>query len=224
MKPITGTFEATPEAGNVSTLLLQPEDTRAVYVFGHGAGAGMKHAFMDRMSNTLADHGIATFRYQFPYTEKGRSYPDAKPVLLATVRGAVDAARRALPGVPVFAGGKSMGGRMTSLAAADRDLDEVRGLVFFGFPLHAAGKPSTERGDHLVDVTVPMLFLQGTRDSLAKLELLDPIVNALGKQVTLHRIEGGDHGFRVPRSAGRSEAEVRLELGRVAADWMSRRT
>jgi predicted alpha/beta-hydrolase family hydrolase len=113
---------------------------------------------------------------------------------------------------------------MTSLAAADRDLDEVRGLVFFGFPLHAAGKPSTERGDHLVDVTVPMLFLQGTRDSLAKLELLDPIVNALGKQVTLHRIEGGDHGFRVPRSAGRSEAEVRLELGRVAADWMSRRT
>jgi predicted alpha/beta-hydrolase family hydrolase len=224
MKPITGTFEATPEAGNVSTLLLQPEDTRAVYVFGHGAGAGMKHAFMDRMSNTLADHGIATFRYQFPYTEKGRGYPDAKPVLLATVRGAVDAARRALPGVPVFAGGKSMGGRMTSLAAADRNLDEVRGLVFFGFPLHAAGKPSTERGDHLVDVTVPMLFLQGTRDSLAKLELLDPIVNALGKQVTLHRIEGGDHGFRVPRSAGRSEAEVRLELGRVAADWMSRRT
>lgn len=201
-----------------------PADVERVYVFGHGAGAGMRHAFMDAVTDRLVGRGVTVLRYHFPYMQRGSKRPDRQPLLLASVAAAIARGHEVARGAPVWAGGKSMGGRMTSLAAADRDLDEVRGLVFFGFPLHAAGKPSTERGDHLVDVTVPMLFLQGTRDSLAKLELLDPIVNALGKQVTLHRIEGGDHGFRVPRSAGRSEAEVRLELGRVAADWMSRRT
>jgi hypothetical protein len=224
MNSTPGTIEATPDAGNVSTLLVEPPDARALYVFGHGAGAGMKNTFMNTMAAALADAGIATYRYQFPYTERGQRFPDPRPVLLQTVRAAVAAARQARPDLPCFAGGKSMGGRMTSLAAAEEKLDGVRGIVFFGFPLHPAGKPSPERGDHLHEVSVPMLFLQGTRDALAELPLLEPIVTALGERATLHKIEGADHGFRVARATGRKETDVREELSRVVAQWMRERT
>ena len=163
-------FVATAGKGRVSALLSRPGSARWLLVFGHGAGAGMRHRFMQDMSARLAAAGLATLRYQFPYMEAGSRRPDARPILLATVRAAVDAARAAVPELPLLAGGKSMGGRMTSLAAAAAPLPGVRGLVFFGFPLHPAGRPSTERAEHLERVQLPMLFLQGERDRLAELE------------------------------------------------------
>jgi uncharacterized protein len=212
-------FVATAAKSRVSALLMRPQEVRWLLVFGHGAGAGMSHRFMQGMSARLADVGIATLRYQFPYMEAGRRRPDARATLLATVRAAVDAARDAAPDLPLLAGGKSMGGRMTSLAAADAALPGVRGLVFFGFPLHPAGRPSTERAEHLQHVDLPLLFLQGERDRLAALDLLRPLCAGLGARATLHVVPTADHGMHVLKSSGRSDAEVQDDLARTVAAW-----
>jgi hypothetical protein len=180
----------------------------------------MRHTFMEAISSRLADRGVATFRYQFPYMEAGRRRPDPPGVLLTTVRAAIAAAVEALPGTPLVAGGKSMGGRMTSRAAALDGLPDARGLVFFGFPLHAAGRPSSERAQHLADVPLPMLFLQGTRDTLADLELLRPVCEGLGPRARLHVVEGGDHSFRMLKRSGRSDGEVLDELADVVVGWV----
>ena len=180
----------------------------------------MRHPFMDALCEELAGRRVATFRYQFPYMEAGRKRPDAGPVLQATVRSAVDEAVRRAEGLPLVAGGKSMGGRMTSLAASSAPLS-VQGLIFFGFPLHASGKPSRDRGDHLFDVKLPMLFLQGTRDRLAELELLKPLCAELGERTTLHVVDGGDHSFHVLKRSGRTDADVFAEIGVAAMAWTS---
>ena len=212
-------FVATPVKGRVSALLMRPEKARWLLVFGHGAGTGMRHRFMQRMSARLGATGVATFRYQFPYMEAGSRRPDARATLLATVRAAVDAAREAAPDLPLLAGGKSMGGRMTSLAAAEAVLPGVRGLVFFGFPLHPAGRPSTERANHLERVDLPLLFFQGERDQLAALDLLRPLCARLGARATLHVIPTADHGFHVLKSSGRSDAEVLEDMVRTVSAW-----
>jgi predicted alpha/beta-hydrolase family hydrolase len=212
-------FVATAKAGEVSALLLRPADARCLFVLAHGAGAGMRHPFLESVSERLASRRIATFRFQFPYMEKGRRSPDGRAVLLATVRTAVAAAAAQAGDLPLVAGGKSMGGRMTSLAASEQPLGAVRGLVFLGFPLHAAGRPGAERAEHLARVRVPMLFLQGTRDRLAEPELLAPVCDALGRRATLHVVEGGDHSFHVPRRSGRDDAAVLDELAETIAAW-----
>jgi predicted alpha/beta-hydrolase family hydrolase len=209
-------FVATPEAGEVSALLQRPANARWLLVFGHGSSAGMRHAFVATVSELLAGKGIATFRYQFPYMEQGRKLPSPQPVLTATVRAAVTAAAAAAPDLPLLAGGKSLGGRMTSLAAASDPLPGVHGIVFFGFPLHPAGRPGDERAAHLAEVTVPMLFLQGTRDKLADLGLLRPL---LGPGMTLHVEEGADHGFSVLKRSGRTHEEVLAGLVQAVDDW-----
>ena len=215
-------FAATARSGEVSARLLQPDDARWLLVLAHGAGAGMRHPFLESIARRLGERGIATFRYQFPYTEQGRRRPDPQPVLTATVRSAVAAAERAAGSLPMLAGGKSMGGRMTSLAAADGGLSQVRGLVFVGFPLHPPGKPSADRADHLDRVPLPMLFLQGTRDSLADLDLLRPVCRRLADRATLHVIDGADHSFRLPRGSGRPDAEPLDELADTVAAWATR--
>ena len=212
-------FEATRSSGDVSALLLRPSGARCLLVFGHGAGAGMGHAFMESMSERLAARRIATFRYQFPYMEQGRRRPDHRNILLKSVRSAVAVAAEAAGDLPLFAGGKSMGGRMTSQAAAAEALPSVRGLVFFGFPLHPAGKTGTERADHLDGVGVPMLFLQGTRDKLADLELLRPVCDRLGERANLHVVAGGDHSFHVLKRSGRTHSEVLDEIADAVRDW-----
>jgi predicted alpha/beta-hydrolase family hydrolase len=179
----------------------------------------MRHAFMEAVSARLVASGVATLRYQFPYMEEGRRAPNPPGVLVAPVRAAVAAAAAEAKGVPLFAGGKSLGGRMTSTAAAKQALPDVRGLVFFGFPLHAPGKPGRERAAHLADVDVPMLFLQGTRDKLAELDELQPVLDGLGKRAALHIVEGGDHSFHVPKRSGRSDDEVLGELTDRVAGW-----
>ena len=206
---------------HVSALLQRPPDARALLAFAHGAGAGMHHAFMEAMSDELAARGIATLRYQFPYMEQGRRAPSPRPLLLATVRAAVAEAERAAGGLPLFAGGKSMGGRMTSLAASQAaGLPGLRGIVFFGFPLHARGKSGDERAEHLQDVDSPLLFLQGTRDKLAELSRLEPICRNIGARATLHVVEGGDHSFHVLKRSGRTDDEVRSELGLAVAGFV----
>jgi predicted alpha/beta-hydrolase family hydrolase len=214
-------FPVSDKAGDVSALLLRPDNARCLLVLAHGAGAGMQHRFMENISQKLASHAIATLRYQFPYMEKGIKRPDSEGLLTETVRAAVAAAKKRAGDLPLFAGGKSMGGRMASLAAAKHPLDGVRGLVFFGFPLHAAGKPSAERGKHLAEVTVPMLFLQGSRDALADLKLLKPLCHRLGKRAELFVIDGGDHSFHTLKSSGRSDDEVLNEVAGKAASWAS---
>jgi predicted alpha/beta-hydrolase family hydrolase len=213
---------AQDEAQDVSALLQQAEDARAMLVFAHGAGAGMQHAFMASMADTLAARAIATLRFQFPYMEQGRRAPSPQPLLLATVRAAVAEGRRQAGSLPLFAGGKSMGGRMTSLAASrDAGLDGVRGIVFFGFPLHAPGRVGDERADHLSDISLPLLFLQGTRDRLAELDRLEPLVRRLGTRATLHVVEGGDHSFQVLKRSGRTEDEVRAEIADAVARFVA---
>ncbi len=207
-------------SGQVSGLLLTPEAPRAGYVFAHGAGAGMAHAFMEAVARELAVRGIATLRYQFPYMEQGGKRPDAPRVAHAAVRAAVAKATQLMPGVPLIAGGKSFGGRMTSQAEALAPLG-VRGLAFFGFPLHPAGAPSDERAAHLSDVRVPMLFLQGTRDYLADLSLLKPLIKKLGKAATLHLVDEADHSFHVPAKSGRKDAQVRAEILDTFAAWVA---
>jgi predicted alpha/beta-hydrolase family hydrolase len=206
-------------AGEVPALLLRPPGARRLLVLGHGAGAGMRHAFLESLSGELADAGVASLRYEFPYMHRGRQAPDAPRVLMATVRAAVRAAAEAAPDLPLIAGGKSMGGRMTSMAAAREPLEGVRGLVFFGFPLHRPKQPGTERGDHLMEVGLPMLFLQGTRDSFAELGLLRPVVEKLGARATLHVVGTADHSFHVLKRSGRTDAEVLRELARTVAGW-----
>ncbi len=205
--------------GEVSALLWRPAKARRLLVLAHGAGAGMSHAFMEELAGELAGVDVATLRYQFPYMEEHRRFPDAPAVLMATVVAAVRAAAEAAPGLPLFAGGKSMGGRMTSQAAAQHPLDGVRGLVFFGFPLHPPKRPGTKRADHLAKLTMPMLFLQGTRDELADLKLLRPICAKLGPRATLQIIEKADHSFHVPKSSGRGDEEVLRELAETVAPW-----
>ena len=214
-------FLASERAGEVSALLARPTDARCLLVLGHGAGAGMRHAFMEALVPRLAARGIATFRYQFPYMEAGRRSPNPRPLLLATVRAAALAAGREAGGLPLLAGGKSMGGRMTSLTAAEAPLPGVRGLVFLGFPLHAAGKPSSERADHLDAVSLPMLFLQGTRDKLADLERMRALGRRLGDRATLHVVEGGDHSFHVLKRSGRTDDEALDELAEAVERWLA---
>jgi len=212
-----------PGGGRVSGLLLRPADATCLLVFGHGAGAGMRHRFMEDAAACLANRGVATLRYQFPYMESGRRAPDRPARLVATVRAAVEAAPRLAGGLPLLAGGKSMGGRMTSLAAAEAALPGVRGLVLFGFPLHGIGKPpSADRGAHLADVGLPMLFLQGTRDKLADLELLRPLLEGLDPAPHLHVVDGADHGFHVLKRSGRTDADVVEQLAAATAEWSAR--
>ena len=210
---------AVERGGEVSALLDRPEGARRLLVLGHGAGADMRHASMQDTVRALTAQGFATLRYQFPYTEKGSRRPDPQPTLLATVRAAVARGRELAGALPLFAGGKSMGGRMTSLATADGGLEGVRGLVFFGFPLYPAGAPATTRADHLARVSLPMLFLQGSKDKLAGLDLLEPVLARLGPRVTLHVIAGADHSFVVTKSSGRTRSAVFDELARVATAW-----
>ena len=205
-------------SGEVAGLLQLPPRASHLLVFAHGAGAGMRHAFMDAAASLLGAQGIATLRYQFPYMQNKSRRPDPPAVLQATVRAAVRAAAAAAPSLPLLAGGKSMGGRMSSLAAADEPLEGVRGIVFFGFPLHPAGSPASDRGAHLSRVTVPMLFLQGTRDKLAELDLLRPLLAQI-PHATLKVFEGADHSFHLLKSAGRTDDEVLLEMARTIADW-----
>ena len=211
-----------PDVGEVSALLLAPPRPSAYYVLAHGAGAGMRHAFMEAIARRLAARGIATLRYQFHYTEMGSRRPDPEPVLLATVRAAVAAGREAAGDLPLIAGGKSMGGRMTSRAAAAAPLEGVRGLVFVGFPLHPAGQPGVSRAEHLARVELPMLFLQGTRDALADLTLLTPIVQRLGPRATLRVIEHADHSFHALKRSGRDDEQVLDELATAVAEWRER--
>lgn len=213
---------AVENSGEVSALLLRPEKAWALLVLAHGAGAGMRHLFLQSLSRELAELGIATLRYQFPYMEHRRKVPDNHAVLTATVRAAVAAGAKAAVDLILLAGGKSMGGRMSSLAASQEPLGAVRGLVFFGFPLHPPNRPGTERGEHLKRVGVPMLFLQGTRDQFAHLDLLRPVCDKLGARATLHLFEGADHSFHVSKSSGRSDAEVMKELAGTTASWTKR--
>jgi predicted alpha/beta-hydrolase family hydrolase len=205
--------------GEVSALLMLPAESRVMLVLAHGAGAGMGHPFLASLAAELAAVGVATLRYQFPYMEQRRRVPDSPAVLTATVRAAVRTAAEAAPRLPLIAGGKSMGGRMTSQATAQQPLEGVRGLVFFGFPLHPPKRPGTKRGEHLKKVTVPMLFLQGTRDTLADLTLLKPICKDLGSLATLHIIETADHSFRVLKKSGKTDAQALQELAQTAATW-----
>jgi uncharacterized protein len=211
---------AVADGVHVSGLLQPPPRARACYVLAHGAGAGMTHPFMAAVAEGLAERGIATLRYQFPYMERGSKRPDPPKLAQAAVRAAVAAAQKALPKLPLVAGGKSFGGRMTSQAQAATPLPGVRGLAFLGFPLHPAGKPSAERGEHLFDVKVPILFLQGTRDTLAALDELAPLCKALGKRATLKLFADADHSFHVPARSGRTDAQVRGEMLDALADWI----
>jgi predicted alpha/beta-hydrolase family hydrolase len=211
---------AIPNTAPVSGLLMRPPQPRACYVFAHGAGAGMTHSSMQTIAADLGERGIATLRYQFPYMEKGGKRPDPPAVAHAAVRAAVAEAGRRCPSLPLIAGGKSFGGRMTSQAQATAPLAGVRGLAFLGFPLHPAGKPSSDRAKHLAEVKIPMLFLQGTRDALAELSLLEPVVKGLGSRATLHLSDGADHSFHVLKSSGRDDREVMSEVLDAFAAWV----
>src|SRR5881296_2793029 len=204
---------------SVSGLLMRPPGARWLYVLAHGAGAGMRHPFLETFARLLGERGIGTLRYQFPHMERRASRPDPPAVAAAAVRAAVAEAGRAAPGLPLVAGGKSFGGRMTSTAQAEEPLPGVRGLVFLGFPLHPPGRPDDKRAEHLAHVQVPMLFLQGTRDDFAALKLLQPLVKGLGERATLHLVEGGDHSFRVLTKSGRSEGEVMGEVVSTIVEW-----
>ena len=219
LQPVSITVEG---ERRVSGLLQVPAGARACYVVAHGAGAGMNHPFMAAMAAGLAEREIATLRYQFLYMEEGAKRPDTPKVAHAAVRAAVAEAARQVPELPLFAGGKSFGGRMTSQAQAVAPLPGVHGLVFLGFPLHPPGRPSDERAEHLAEVQIPMLFLQGTRDDFAQLELLRPLVERLGARATLKLFEEADHSFHVPARTGRKDAEVRAELLDAAAQWLDK--
>ena len=210
---------AVDDARSVAGLLLVPDDAMACYVMAHGAGAGMSHPFMSAFANDLAAVRIATLRYQFPYMERGSKRPDAPSEAHAAVRAAVAHAQRACPGLPLIAGGKSYGGRMTSQAQAIAPLPGVAGLAFVGFPLHPPGKPSDERARHLDDVRIPMLFLAGSRDEFAQMARLEPVIARLGKRATLHLIQDADHSLHVPARSGRRDADVRGQAAALTASW-----
>ena len=206
---------------SVSALLIRPANAKALYSFAHGARAGMMHKSMASNAEGLAERGIATLRYQFPYMEKGSKRVDPPKVAHAAVRAAAAEAAKIAPDLPLFAGGRSFGGRMTSQAQADEPLPGVRGLVFIGFPLHAAGKPGIERAEHLQRVQIPMLFVSGERDSLAELDLLKPVVAGLGSRATLHLVRDADHSLKVPAKSGRTSAEAEAEALEAMAEWMT---
>jgi predicted alpha/beta-hydrolase family hydrolase len=211
-----------PEADvSVSACLLMPPRATHLLALAHGAGAGMRHTFMERLAIALADEGIATLRYQFPYMETRQRRPDPPRILVATVSAAIAVAHELAPDLPLLAGGKSMGGRMTSHAAAQEAIDSVRGLVFFGFPLHPPNRPGVSRAAHLPEIRMPMLFLQGTRDALAGLELITQVCGQLSL-ATLHILQGADHGFAVLKRSGRSDSDILVELATVTRDWASR--
>ena len=216
------TASAEVRVGEVSGLLLLPNNARLLYVLAHGAGAGMRHPFLESVAQRLGERAIGTLRYQFPYMERRSRRPDPPAVAAAAVRAAVVEAARAAPGLPLLAGGKSFGGRMTSTAQAEEPLPGVRGLVFLGFPLHPPGRPDDKRADHLAKVQIPMLFLQGTRDEFATLDLLRPVVEKLGSRATLHLVEDGDHSFKVPKRAGGVARDVMGELVQAVVDWSKR--
>ncbi|HXH17535.1 MAG TPA: alpha/beta family hydrolase [Chitinophagales bacterium] len=212
-------FTATSNPEEVTAILTKPDNAFSILVLAHGAGAGMRHPFMEKVAHFLADERIAVFRFNFPYIEKQKKYPDPPAIAMKTVQSAVTAAQNYSKGLPLFAGGKSFGGRMTSQAAATGMLEAVKGIVFWGFPLHAPGKPSKERAVHLYEVKLPMLFLQGTHDTLADISLMRELGNQLGSKATLHEVEGGDHSFHVPKSGGKDDIVLK-ELCRTVRDWM----
>jgi predicted alpha/beta-hydrolase family hydrolase len=210
------------ETLRVSALFQLPRAAKACFVFAHGAGAGMEHASMTAVAEELAERNIATLRFQFPYMERRSRRPDPPPLCHAAVRAAVAEAARLAPALPLFAGGRSFGGRMTSQAQAIEPLPGVKGLAFLGFPLHPAGKPSAGRAEHLREVRIPLLFLQGTRDELAKLEQLQPVIDGLGARATLKLLQDADHSFHVPARTGRKDPQVRAEMLDAFATWIER--
>jgi predicted alpha/beta-hydrolase family hydrolase len=214
-------FLATPEKGEVSALIIRPGDASHMLVLGHGASTNIRHATLQTIADRMADAGIASFRYNFPYMEYGTGR-DSQEVCTTTVRSAVAAARKAAPDLPLLAGGHSFGGRMTSNAASESPFDGVSGLVFFSFPLHQPGKPDTKRADHLSAVTVPMLFLSGARDEMAAPDLLQAVCKKLGKRATLHPLDTADHGFRILKRSRRSEEDVFVEMARITREWASK--
>jgi uncharacterized protein len=214
-------FLATPEKGEVSALLVRPENATHLLVLGHGASTNMRHATLQTIAERLADLGIATFRYNFPYSEHGKGR-DGQAVCTETIRSATAAAHRAVPDLPLLAGGHSFSGRMTSTAASESPLDGVIGLVFFSFPLHLAGKPETKRAEHLKAVTIPMLFLSGSRDELAEMDLLKPVCKKLGKFATLHVLDMADHGYKVLKKSRASTEDVFVEMARLVREWANK--
>jgi hypothetical protein len=211
---------ALSDGKSVSGIVQTPEKPRACYLLAHGAGAGMAHPFMAAVAAGLAERGVATLRYNFLYMEQKVNRPDSPAIAHSVVRAAVEQAGKSFPKLPLFAGGKSFGGRMTSQAQAIEPLDRVHGLIFLGFPLHPAGKPSDERAAHLFDVKIPMLFLQGTRDELASLALLEPLCRKLGSRAELKLFAEANHSFHVPARTGRKDPEVLAELLDISTDWM----
>ncbi len=214
-------FLASPEKGEVSALLLRPENATRLIVLGHGASTNMRHATMQAIAEALAEQGIATFRYNFPYSENGRGR-DSAAVCVETVRNAVAAAHKSAPDLPLLAGGHSFGGRMTSTAQSEAPLDGVVGLVFFSYPLHLPGRPDTKRAEHLTNIKVPMLFLSGTRDDLAHLDLFEPVVKSLGKRATLHKLDTANHSYKVLKKARVSTEDVFAEMARTVRVWVER--
>jgi len=217
-------FVATPEKGEVSAILLRPQNANAntLLVLGHGAGAGMRHANMENIAQNMASEGIATFRYQFPYMERGGGR-DSEKVSLATIRSAVNTARELVPDLPLLAGGHSFGGRMTYLAAAEADLPNVEGIIFCSFPLHAPGREGVERAEKLKEVNVPMLFLSGTRDTFAKRELLENVVSSLNSKASLHWLDTMNHGYKILKRTRVSKEDVFAEMARIARGWINQK-
>lgn len=212
-------FRASKNSGEVSAILMLPDPVRWLFVLAHGAGAGMRHQFMENIALKYADRNVGTFRFNFPYMEMGRKVPSSASIAQDTIRSAVNKAISETGQVPIFAGGKSYGGRMTSMAAAEKPLPEVEGLIFLGFPWHQMGKPSVDRVAHLIHVDLPMLFLQGSKDKLAEISLVKPLVRKLGKKATMHVVEHGDHSFHTPKKAGKSENEIWDELCDISVHW-----
>ena len=217
---IESKFVATEEQGEVSSLLIRPDGAQWLLVLGHGASTNMRHATLQTIAERLADVGIATFRYNFPYSERGGGR-NSNAVCQETVRSAVTAAHTAASDLSILVGGHSFSGRMSSMAAAEAPLEHVRGLVFFAFPLHPSGKPSTERAAHLSDVTIPMLFLSGTRDKLGELDLLQPTCDQIGDKATLHLLDTADHGFKILKRSRNTDEDVFVEMARVINEWVS---
>ena len=207
--------------GHVSGILMRPHRARALFLFAHGAGAGMSHARMAAIAEGLAARQIATLRYQFPFMEKGARRPDPPTLAHQAVRSAAAHARLIAPDLPLYAGGRSFGGRMTSQAQAQAPIPGVQGLAFLGFPLHPAGKPSVNRAEHLVGIQIPMFFVSGTRDALADLKLLKSIITGMGDQATLHVVSHADHSFNVPIRSGRTTADAEAEVVDTLASWMA---
>jgi predicted alpha/beta-hydrolase family hydrolase len=211
-------FEATQEKGEISALLMRPQTATHILVFGHGAGTNMRHATMQAIAEALAEREIATFRYNFPYSEHGTAR-NSTPVCVETIRNAVKAAQNAAPGLSLLAGGHSFGGRMTSNAQSEEPLENVKALVFFSFPLHLPRKPDTKRAEHLKEIKIPMLFLSGTRDEFAELDHLKPVVRKLGKRATLHLIDTANHGYKILKKSRKSGENVFDEMARAVSEW-----